>query len=84
MSITPPTTRIKPSRPKKPTLSYPELDNNNKNVYANILLIDSRVTDFQKIVDSVSPNTLPIVYLTSASKTDLLTLEHKFEQEQNH
>ena len=74
MSITPPTTRVKPSRSKKPTLSYPELDNNNKNVYANILLIDSRVTDFQKIVDSVNSNTLPIVYLTNASKPELMTL----------
>lgn len=40
----------------------------------NVLLIDSSVKNYQTFVDSVNKSTYPIIYSTSSTKTELLTL----------
>ena len=53
-------------------LIYPEIIEHHN--YTNVLLIDSQVPDYQTFVDSVNSSTFPIVYSTSSSKVELLTL----------
>jgi hypothetical protein len=45
-----------------------------KNTYANVLLIDNSVPDYQTFVDFVNSSTFPIVYSTTSSKTELVDL----------
>jgi alpha-tubulin suppressor-like RCC1 family protein len=54
------------------SLVYPAINSDIK--YANVLLIDREVPDFQSVYDSVNDETLPIVYSNSSSKVELLTL----------
>ena len=53
-------------------LIYPEITEHHN--FINVLLIDSQVPDYQTFVDSVNSSTFPIVYSTSSSKVELLTL----------
>jgi len=53
-------------------LIYPDIS--GQGIYTNVLLIDSQVIDYQKMVDSVNASTFPIVYSMYSQKTELLTL----------
>jgi hypothetical protein len=59
--------------PPTPLIS-PPLNSKGCNQLTNLLLIDNRVKDYQKFVDSVNSSTFPFVYSISSSKTELLTL----------
>ena len=53
-------------------LKYAEITKSN--IYTNILLIDCDVKDHNIFVESVNSSTYPIVYSTTSTKTDLLSL----------
>ena len=59
--------------PEVVPLQYPETLSMT-NTYKNVLLIDSGVIDYQVFVDSVNPDTCPIVYGIHSRKSDLLEL----------
>lgn len=53
-------------------LIHPEIT--DQHIFTNVLLIDSNVKNYEQIVDSVNSSTFPIVYSTTSSKKDLLSL----------
>ena len=53
-------------------LIYPRIS--GQGIYTNVLLIDSQVIDYQKMVDSVNTSTFPIVYSICSQKSELLSL----------
>jgi len=57
---------------KDTPLLYPLIPSNH--VYTTVLLIDSRVKDYQTVVNSANATTLPIVYSISSTRQELLTL----------
>jgi len=68
------------------TDSYPFLENippqplvhpeiiGEQNQFANVLLVDSDIPNYQTFVDSVSSSTFPILYSAMSCKTELLSL----------
>jgi len=46
--------------------------------FLNVLLIDSRVTDYQCFVDSVNANTFPIVYSSITTRNEIMELLNQF------
>lgn len=55
-------------------LIHPDLTGKPQNAYSNVLLIDNKVKNAQLVYDSVNASTLPILYSTSSSSQDLLSL----------
>ena len=53
-------------------LIHPDLK--PQNAYSNVLLIDAKVRNAQQVYNSANASTLPIIYSTSSSSQDLLTL----------
>ena len=46
--------------------------------FLNVLLIDSRVTDYQCFVDSVNENTFPIVYSSITTRNEIMEILNQF------
>ena len=46
--------------------------------FLNVLLIDSRVTDYQCFVDSVNANTFPIVYSSITTRNEIMEILNQF------
>ena len=55
-------------------LIYPSLAGKPQNTYTTVLLIDSRVKNYQQVVSSVNATTLPIVYSTNSSSQELFAV----------